>query len=519
MTGRPSASSKVGALERRGRRRRAGRARPRARSPTARRSVTSMASADGSSRRTRAAAIQGWVVRRGGDRVGIDGQQAIAELHARQRLDLVGGDVGGRPRRGSRARRSAARRSRGGPAGGPRARRRATNAHHDQHLARDDQLARRAARSRRPATGHGRRARTVIAAVAAAAGTSPRLAGADRRSTRSAARRRAVAARSRRALVRLEQREQLRRHAGDVAGAEAEHQIAGAAPPRPAPRASASARATWRGARPGRWPAAPRASTPAIGAARRRRRCRSARARRRRPARARSRAADRACACSGAAGRRRPAGGRRGARPRWSPPARSDGGRSRRRPARRPPRRGSRSAGRRPRSRPAPRRRVVNGTPRKSATHSAASALLRVVNARHADVHLAVRLAAHADAEARAAAGRPRGSRRASRPPPGRRSVWRLVSRAAPGAPPRGCRRRSRPIHKTAPSRQSLKTRSHSACLGPEVVEVLAVDVGDDGDGREQVAERAVRLVGLGDQDLAAARGGRSSRRRAPCRR
>ena len=37
------------------------------------------------------------------------------------------------------------------------------------------------------------------------------------------------------------------------------------------------------------------------------------------------------------------------------------------------------------------------------------------------------------------------------------------------------------------------------------MVEVLAVDVGDHRDRREQVAERAVRLVGLGDQDLAAA--------------
>ena len=37
------------------------------------------------------------------------------------------------------------------------------------------------------------------------------------------------------------------------------------------------------------------------------------------------------------------------------------------------------------------------------------------------------------------------------------------------------------------------------------MVEVLGVDVGDHRDGREQVAERAVGLVGLGDQELAAA--------------
>ena len=37
------------------------------------------------------------------------------------------------------------------------------------------------------------------------------------------------------------------------------------------------------------------------------------------------------------------------------------------------------------------------------------------------------------------------------------------------------------------------------------MVQVLAVDVRHHGDGREQVAERAVRFVGLRDQDLAAA--------------
>jgi len=40
------------------------------------------------------------------------------------------------------------------------------------------------------------------------------------------------------------------------------------------------------------------------------------------------------------------------------------------------------------------------------------------------------------------------------------------------------------------------------------VVEVLAVDVGHQGHGREQVAERAIRFVGLGDQDLALAEAG-----------
>ena len=50
-----------------------------------------------------------------------------------------------------------------------------------------------------------------------------------------------------------------------------------------------------------------------------------------------------------------------------------------------------------------------------------------------------------------------------------------------------------------------VQKRGGQRRLGAEVVQVLAVDVGHHRDHREQVAERAVGLVGLGDQDLALA--------------
>ena len=43
------------------------------------------------------------------------------------------------------------------------------------------------------------------------------------------------------------------------------------------------------------------------------------------------------------------------------------------------------------------------------------------------------------------------------------------------------------------------------SCLGPIVVHVLAIDVGDDRDHGNEVAKRAVRLVRLGHQHLALA--------------
>ena len=49
-----------------------------------------------------------------------------------------------------------------------------------------------------------------------------------------------------------------------------------------------------------------------------------------------------------------------------------------------------------------------------------------------------------------------------------------------------------------------VQERGGQRRLGAEVVQVLAIDVGHHRDHREQVAERAVGLVGLGDQDLAA---------------
>ena len=370
--------------------------------------------------------------------------------------DLVGGDVGRSRRRGSPAPRTGARRSRGGPAAGPPSTDSATTPSTTSDLADDQQLApdQRAPPASSTATdGRANGTRRLRRRR-----NQPRCGGVRSTTTAPAASSSiGAAARSRQ---RFRSPSSVISSVGTpVMSPAPRHSTRSPGRPASASAAGSRSRDTWR-ARAGREGRQQRRRVDA-GDRRlaRRRRCRSARARRRRPARARTRAADRACACSGAAGTPPPAAGRRAAPPRSSPPARSGGGRSRRRPARRPT---------------SPRTVKRRSTPSKLASASPAvrerdaqevghaqrrQRVDRVVDARHADA--APRRAAVPRTRTRKRVPLGPGLEDLAAPVAGRQPVGdvALGDRAAPGAPPRGCRRRSRPIRRTAPSRQSLKTR------------------------------------------------------------